>query len=246
LGRNASPLVAALCGLGILTLVGCDPERLLPEGDSSLTSETGGRQGEQPSCTGCHAAIPSDVRHIFHLTSAVANRSNLRKPGLNGPITCLDCHFGSLAHFSFEHAETTWVNPLGETLLHVSEADTPYAVSVARAYRPLPAIPSDAPEGEILAREIDARSERLIKSGAVLEWLTEGQHFDHKAQVSFPPNNVRSPADPAQAYHPESFSCSAIACHSSVDAAYRWANPAKGRGGCPSWDGHDPACGEAP
>jgi len=55
---------------------------------------------------------------------------------------------------------------------------------------------------------------------------------------------VTAPESLATAYKPRDLSCSAITCHNTRAATYRFMDPRRGFSNCPSLDGMDPTCNE--
>lgn len=214
--------------------------------DPVLLSSTGSAAPTAgPDCSSCHAYPLHDVNHNYHLMSANVNRNNLGQPELNNVTTCLDCHFNSIRHFSFVHSDTFWTDAAGEDIMqHTQPTDRIKEVLDWPGYRPLGYAGADTSRGRFLAAEIDSMIFRYARAGKMVQWRTARAHDNGIVDVSFPPNDVTGPELLAKAYNPKDLSCSAITCHNTRAATYRWMSPRLGLSNCPSLSGDDPTCFE--
>ena len=189
---------------------------------------------DAPECASCHAYPPADLRHMFHLYGPNANTHVLEIPQLNGLVTCMDCHFTSIRHFSYGHQDTIWVDATGkESRIRLNPTYRMLRIETFQLFRPLNSRASNPAQGEALAIAIDSQMFRSNRKGELMQWITDRTHNNGKLEVSFPPNAVTHPESLATAFRPRDASCSAVACH-SVPGRYRWLNPEKGLSGCPS------------
>lgn len=210
-----------------------------------LASSGSGAPPAGPECSSCHSYPLHDGNHNYHLISANVNRNNLGQPGLNNVTTCLDCHFNSIKHFSYVHSDTFWTNAAGVDIMqHTEPTDKIKEIQDWPGFRPLGYAGADTTRGRFLAAEIDSMIFQYARVGKMVQWRTARAHDNGIVDVSFPPNDVTSPAVLASAYNPKDLSCSAIACHNNRAATYRWMSPRLGLGNCPSLTGDDPTCFE--
>jgi hypothetical protein len=223
-------------------LAACD---LIPKlsPDASLTAARGSEPMAAPDCNSCHRYPLHDVNHNYHLMAANVNRNNIGQPELNAVTTCMDCHFNSIRHFGYVHADTTWVNLNGDTLVERTQpTDRVGGITRYPRWRPVPAGGADTSRGEALATEIDSSIFREALMGKMMEWMTGYAHNDGVVEVSFPPNDVTSRAALSTAFRPKDLSCSSITCHTAREEGYRWMDPSKGYSNCPSLTGLDSTC----
>ena len=224
-------------------LVACDFPPRLSADSAALTGESP-RAPVAADCSSCHQYPLHDVHHGYHLLSPNANHSNLGQDKLNGAMTCLDCHFNSIRHFSFPFYDSIWVDADGnEYHVRIDPSYRLARVDTRTRFRPVFALRNPRP-GESLATFIDTLVLDAMKNGKIVQWLTDFAHNDGKVEVVFAPNNVTSPELLATAYRPADLSCSAIECHGRPEAVYRWPSAERGLSGCPSVEGNDTSCGE--
>ncbi len=179
--------------------------------------------------------------------SANVNRNNLGQPELNNVTTCMDCHFNSIRHFKFSHSDTVWMTKDSiELVQHTSSTDLVKSIQNYTGYRPLGYFAADTARGRFLAEEIDTMIFRAARLGEMVQWRTGWAHDNGVVDVSFPPNDVTSPDSLTTAYKPKDLSCSAMTCHNTRTAVYRWMSPRRGISNCPSLTGKDPTCNEFP
>ncbi len=186
---NMKPMVL-FC---LLCLAGCElaphlwPEKvLLDPGDAEA--------GAAPNCASCHAYPPDEGSHGHHLFSKDLMEKMLQKPGLNGPMTCMDCHQSAIAHFS-----------IGGT-----------------TFRPLPYMNVDTTRGVALAAEIDVLIKSYVKKNEMVPWQTSKKHFDRHLDIEFADNDLGPGRTTATSFNSKKLTCSAIACHESSSDAYPW------------------------
>lgn len=242
--KAASPartlVVAAAAGAGLL-LGGC--LKVLKPDVVGLTSAAT-TPASAPNCSGCHAYPLHDVNHYYHLLAINPMSLTAGEFKLNGRITCMDCHFESVAHFTFPFPETTWVDKDGfELPFKANPGDTIARITPHTRYHPVPA---DLQGGPLTGAQVDTLMSEAARIGAVVSWLTGRKHMNGLADVAFPPNNLKGPDTSTRGYRPRDLSCSAIACHSAPEVSYRWASKIRGLGGCPTFAGTDTSCGEKP
>jgi hypothetical protein len=182
------------------------------------------------------------VHHGYHLIAFNTQHVQVENHLLNGHITCLDCHFTSLRSLAFPALDTVWVDANG------NEVDAPelptdriLRVDTFTQYRPIPYEVSLTGTAEEKSQRIDSLAEHAAEMGEVLAWLTGSTHQNGKIEINFPPNNALYPDSVGALYRPRDLSCSMVACHQNGDR-YRWADPSKGIGQCPSLDEKDTAC----
>lgn len=236
----------AAAGMAALSLLaGCDGLPKLSADPAVLTATAPGAVPAAPDCASCHTYPLHDVNHQYHLISANVNRNNLGQPELNNVTTCLDCHYNSIQSFAFTHSDTVWGDANGNELLqHTSPTDIVLKTTTWRGWRPLPLMPVDTALGRFLAADIDSMIFRYARLGQMVQWRTGPAHDNGVVDVAFAPNDVTSPDSLATAYKPRDLSCSAIACHNTRAATYRFMSPRLGLSNCPSLDGNDPTCHE--
>jgi hypothetical protein len=224
--------------------MGCDaPPGLKADPAAILAQSQGPVTG--PDCASCHAYPLQDVQHQYHLVAANVNRNNLGHPELNGLTTCMDCHFNSVRSFGYIHSDTTWMDSNGvEVEGHSSPSDRVMKIENFPRWSPVPYAATKAADGEARAQEIDSLLFREARLGKLLAWMTARDHQDGRVQVTFSPNVLTRPDPGSTAYRPADQSCSSVACHATHEARYRWKDPARGLGNCPSLDGNDPSCDE--
>lgn len=227
----------------LFCLAACEfPPRLTPDvgvlvGNSIIPSKS-------PDCASCHAYPPPDVHHMFHLFGPNANFHVLDVSNLNGVVTCMDCHFNSVLHFSYIRLDSVWVDVNGnESLVRKNSTDRLARIQTYKRFKPMHSPADDSTLGVALANSLDSLIHKSAETGALLQWMTSRAHNNGKVEVAFPPNAVTDEAALTTAYHPQDFSCSSIACH-TVQGLYRWPNPARGLSACPSLLGGDTTCGE--
>lgn len=227
-----------------LLLCACDPlPRLSPDPTLLTAQSTAPAQG--PDCSSCHAYPLRDVHHQYHLVSVNVNRNNHGDAKLNSASTCMDCHFTAVRRYGYVHSDTVWGDADGNELEeHTSPTDIVLKVATHPRWRPVPYPGGDTLRGEALADEIDTLVSRRERLGETVEWMTSMAHNNGKVDVAFPPNAVSPAESLATAFRVADLSCSTVACHSTRNVRYRWKNPAKGLGGCPSLSKNDSACGE--
>jgi hypothetical protein len=174
-----------------------------------------------PACAGCHAYPVGGVNHQFHLLHADSLKAQ------NGPITCLDCHAGSIRRFNQVIYDTIYSTRAGKGVSAYDSAASPTfrAAVAAGAYfflrvdtlihhRP---VPLPEPPGRVT----------LLR-----EWLTGADHLNGRVDVRFD----SSDSDPARygsrraVFDPVQETCSAVACHLHA-TPYRWPAPSKGLSG---------------
>jgi hypothetical protein len=212
---------------------------------AALTASQPGAVAEAPDCASCHTYPLHDVNHNYHLMSANVNRNNLGQPELNNVTTCLDCHFSSIKSFRYVHADTVWGDSSGQEIFqHTSPKDIVLKVTSYQGWRPLPSAPVDTGRGRFLAADIDSMIFRYARAGKMVQWRTGPAHDNGVVDVAFAPNDVTSPDSLATAYKPHDLSCSAVTCHNTRAATYRFMSPRLGLSNCPSLDGNDPTCHE--
>lgn len=229
----------------LFLLQACDlGPKLAP--DASLTASTASAAPPGgPDCASCHSYPLHDVNHNYHLMSANVNRNNLGQPELNNVTTCLDCHYNSIRHFSYFHSDTSWTDAAGEDIMqHTQPTDKIKAIVTWQGFRPLGYGPADTARGRFLAADIDSMIFQYARVGEMVQWRTGRMHDNGAVDVAFPPNDVTSPESLATAYKPKDLSCSAITCHNTRAATYRWMSPRLGLSNCPSLTGDDPTCFE--
>jgi hypothetical protein len=169
------------------------------------------------TCSGCHAYPLMDMNHAYHLLNADTARIS---KNINGSITCLDCHRGSMASREFPILDSICADnlkPSGWSSLDEGEdfakclAKFPLArVDTIRQHRPVP-LPERPGEVPLLQ-----------------EWMTGVAHMNGTVDVEFDPrvsDTLESPA--GAAWDPEAMTCSAVACHEH-HGHYRWAVPSRG------------------
>jgi hypothetical protein len=207
---------------------------------NALTNPSLARQ--TPDCAQCHAYPLKDAHHVYHLLSFNAQHGQVQSPKLNGPITCMDCHFSSVSHFSFVGFDTLWVDAEGNPVDGPElPTDRILSINPMALHRPIPADSLLFGTPHQQANSLDKMNTKAISEGEVLAWLTGSTHQNNKVDVSFPPNNALYPESLSVMYRPKDLSCSMVACHQNSDR-YRWANPRAGTGSCPSLSEDDSAC----
>ncbi|MDB5051765.1 MAG: hypothetical protein JWO30_4836 [Fibrobacteres bacterium] len=236
--------VASALALG-LVLIACEGVPKLSADPALLASSEASTLPPSPDCASCHTYPLHDVNHNYHLMSANVNRNNLGQPELNNVTTCLDCHYNSIKHYRFVHSDTVWADSSGQELFqHTSPSDVALRIANYPGYRPIPVTgAADTSRGRFLAADIDSMIFRFARAGKMVQWRTAYAHDNGKVDVAFAPNDVTSPESLATAYKPRDLSCSAVTCHNTRSATYRWMSPRLGLGNCPSLDGNDPTCG---
>lgn len=173
-------------------------------------------RGAVPSAPSCAACHPYPLDDINHYYH-LALQGNSFVAGAEHPNTCLDCHFGALLHFS-------------------------YAGGGTARYRPLPAgRKADTARGAGLAAEVDSLIRAYADRNERVPWRTGPAHLNGTVDIALSPEVA---TDSLRGYAPADLSCSAVACHKTPGARYRWRSP--GFTDCPSRDGRDPTCGEVP
>ncbi len=175
---------------------------------------------ESPDCRSCHGYPLRDANHAYHLEHVAPNKF------MNGPVTCMDCHFGSLQHARIQVLDSVFRRALDSTGTRFdfwSSQDFP-----------------DNPELRLLPLErVDTlwqdlpfpAPERPGDSTAFREYLTGLAHMNGRVDVEFAPN-LSYPEDfegQQAAYFPESQTCSAVACHPTNKTPY-WRFASKTRG----------------
>lgn len=244
-GRWLCPIRGVAGAAIVLSLLsGCDPLRQLNPDPVALSAATDANPAA-PDCASCHAYPLHDVNHNYHLMSANVNRNNLGQPELNNVTTCMDCHFNSIRGFGYTHSDTVWADSAGQELMqHTSPSDIVLRVTNYPGWRPLTTAPADTGRGRFLAEEIDSLIFRYARAGRMVQWRTGRAHDNGIVDVAFPPNDVTAPESLATAYKPRDLSCSAVTCHNTRAATYRWMSLRRGLSNCPSLDGNDPTCQE--
>lgn len=240
----AVPGAVAVVSAMLCALCACDPVPKLSPDAVALTASTPGAVPEAPDCASCHAYPLHDVNHQYHLISANVNRNNLGQPELNNVTTCMDCHFNSIQSFTFTHSDTVWGDADSNEVFQHSPGDIVLRTTTWRGWRPLPAFPVDTTRGRFLAEEIDSLIFQYARAGKHMQWRTGPAHNNGVVDVAFAPNDVDPPDSLATAYKPRDLSCSAMTCHNTRSATYRFMDPVKGFSNCPSLDGNDPTCNE--
>lgn len=199
---------------------------------------------QAPDCAQCHKYPLNDVHHGYHIYSINVNRDQFGDPKLNAMVTCMDCHFTSIQHFQYTRHDTTWMDAEGNQITHKTlPTDQIMGIESYQLYRPMPYEPVDTTRGRALADDLDSNMVHVFDVGKILHWMTGSTHNDGKVDVNFPPNNIVIPGALDTAYRPSDLSCSLVACH-QVDERYRWVDPRKGLGQCPSLVGDNEHCFE--
>jgi hypothetical protein len=129
---------------------------------------------------------------------------------MNGPVTCMDCHFGSLQHartLVFDSIFREPIDSTGTRFINRSSQDYPDDLEIRKF--PLARIDSLWQDLPIAApiREGD--------SLAFKEYLTGLAHMNGRVDIEFAPN-LSYPEDfegMRATYSPENQTCSAVACH---------------------------------
>jgi hypothetical protein len=229
---------------GLAVLLGaCDPMAF--GSGSELTARSGDNTSSSgPNCAACHGNPPHDILHTFHLTSYVVNRDNMTNLALNGPVTCMDCHFGAVRHFSYVHADSMYIDTNGgESTTRLSPSDS-LVVTYFQRYRPVPYPGIDSVHAESSAKSLDSLILIEARAGRLVRWMTGFAHLDGKRSVEYAPNNLDGSALLDTSFRRGELSCSAVACHNRAQLRYRFASPARGISACPSLTKHDTTCGE--
>lgn len=194
--------------------------------DSWVPLEPGlaGRAASAPAasaCASCHAYPVGGVNHQFHLLHADSLKAG------NGPITCLDCHAGSIRSYDQVILDTIYANSRGTSAsAYDSAASRTFRAALAAGkyvlvrvdtlvhHRPVP-LPAEPGRVALLQ-----------------EWMTGVDHLNGRVDVKFDPRDD----DPARygsrsaVYDPVQETCSAVACHLHA-TPYRWPAPSKGLSG---------------
>jgi hypothetical protein len=182
----------ALAPLGFLLLTGCDwLPRLAPGED--LLNPPGRPVARSPDCASCHPYPPADPNHEFHLHDKDVKEEMAKHAGLNGDVTCLDCHAASIARFTS-----------------------------GAGFRPVPASDADSFPPAATEAEVRALVAAYARRGESPPWTTARAHFDGTVQVGFTANLVAAGRPLSTAWKPAGMTCSAIACHESLSDTYRW------------------------
>lgn len=240
--KGIAPFLAGICAAG---LAGCEWPKLDP--DPLALTASSPDPAAAPNCASCHPYPLPDVHHQFHVMGSSSNLHNVSLPSRNGPITCMDCHFHSIKHFTYAYPDSIWADADGnEHRSPAAEGDTLVRVDVYQRFKPFLANTRPETEGTALAASIDSQVIRAASTGALVQFMTDWAHNDQHEQLDFAPNNVTPPEKLTLAFRPEDLSCSSIACHNRPERLYRWASRERGLSGCPSLYGHDPTCGEPP
>lgn len=177
----------------LLCLSGCElVPQLWPE--KALVDSNDAGIGAAPNCASCHAYPPDEGSHRHHLFSKDLMEKMSQKPGLNGLMTCMDCHQSAIAHFSVD----------------------------GKSFRPLPYSNVDTARGAALAAEIDVLIRSYLKKNEMVPWRTSRKHFDRHLDIEFAENDVVAGHSTTASFNPKNLTCSAIACHESLSDAYRW------------------------
>lgn len=235
----------------LLVFNSCNPTKSLTA-DDSLTALNATARAKAPNCASCHDYPLHDVQHQYHLMASNPNAGMLhdqRPLTNNGRITCMDCHFESIAHTAAIMPETTYAERDDSTIVVYgwvraqNELVDPvlFSINPITRYHATPWTASTTP---ITHDSIDQMMEDSLDVGVVLSWVTSGKHLNGQLDVEFPPNNLTNEKVAITGYNPVELSCSAIACHNSATEKYRWASPARHLKGCPTVDGNDSLCEE--
>lgn len=229
-------------------LAGCNlyPPVKVQNRIATAPSELSGRQG--PNCASCHAYPLTDVHHAYHMMSIQVNTNQFGYDKLNGYMTCMDCHFKSIQHFSYGIYDTSWVDSAGNPVTERTRpSDRIAGIDSARLFRPIPydfqnpSVVLDTTLGRVLAEVIDTLSVHQVATGKLVEWMTGSAHNNGRIDVDMAPNNVAIPESLATAFRPRDLSCSMVQCH-VIAERYRWSNAKTGLGQCPSLVGENPDC----
>lgn len=226
----------------VLFAMGCEPYPPVAkqEGLNTLTAPEAAKTG--PNCAQCHTYPLRDVHHGYHLIAFNTQHVQVENHLLNGRITCLDCHFTSLSSLAFPALDTVWVDINGNDVESPElPTDRILRIDTFTQYRPIPYEVALAGTPQEKSRRIDSLAEHAAEMGEVLAWLTGSTHQNGKVEVNFPPNNAMYPDSAGAIYRPRDLSCSMVACHQNGDR-YRWADPSRGLGQCPSIDVGDTSC----
>lgn len=248
LGADRVKKLRILFPVAWLGLIACNIVPQLSPDPNMMLGTPAAAADSMPNCASCHSYPLHDVNHEYHLMSANVNQNNLTFPNLNNVTTCMDCHYNSIHHFSFPHADTTWGDSAGNPVLqHTRPSDIPLNIDRYTGYRPLPYkadFSLDTLRGRFLGEDIDSLIFQWARMAKMVPWRTSWTHDNGTVDIAFPPNDVTSPDSLYTAYKPKDFSCSAISCHNRPAATYRWMFPSKGISHCPSLNGNDPTCNE--
>ncbi len=227
-------------------LVACNPFDI--KSHDTLTGSDPDAARSAPNCAQCHAFPPHDIMHEFHLTSYVVQRDQIANLALNGPLTCMDCHFKTIRHFTYVVADSTWVDSNGNEIEGPTSPGDTLLIDFYRRYHPLPypatGIATDTSNVDSLARALDTLIRRELQAGRLVQWMTSMAHLDGRREVEFPPNNLEDSALSSTAFRPYDLSCSAVACHNRSQLVYRFASPVRGISPCPSLLKSDTTCGD--
>jgi hypothetical protein len=207
--RTAAWIAAALA---LSLLAACDT---LERGE--LTARNGAAAQQGPACSGCHAYPLLDSNHIFHLL--LADTLRITK-NINGKITCLDCHRGSMASEVFVLLDSICADSLkpsgwssfdeSEDFRKCMKKNALARVDSIRQNRPIPLAERPGPQPK------------------VREWMTALAHMNGTVDVEFDPRVSDTLEDPNGAsWEPEALTCSAVACHEH-HGHYRFAAPSRG------------------
>ncbi len=245
--RIAPLKAASTLFLIAIMLCGC-LEGIKPDAAALTASSTAPRMG--PDCASCHAYPLHDVNHTYHLQSFNTREGVQGKfiyERKNGAIVCMDCHFGSIAHRNYNWYDTLWGTEGDVRATRDKLPNDPiYRIDSIPGFLPLPYALERA---TATSDQVDSLLDAAAKIGAVVSWLTAGNHFNGSVDVEFSPNIVLDTGLARTAYRARDLSCSAIECHNAPKKIYRWASKDKGLPGCPSLD-HNPevdsSCGYSP
>jgi len=166
----------------------------LPSAPGPSGSAAGASRARSVGCAACHPYPLRDGVHRYHLSVAEGTK------GLNGPITCLDCHSRSVQGVETVFLDTIFINAFD---LEKSSYDLPDAASIRllpilridtlRQNRPIPIAPP-------------------ASAGAMAEWVTARAHLDGRVEVAMDFRNGDSAS-----YDIRAQTCSAVACHRNAD-----------------------------
>lgn len=161
------------------------------------------------------------VNHQFHLLHTDSLKAE------NGPITCLDCHAGSIRSQTQVILDTIYLNTKGSAVsAYDSAASGNFRAALAAGkyallrvdslvhHRPVP-LPAEPGQVPLLQ-----------------EWMTSVDHLNGQVDVKFDPRDddpVRYGSRNA-VFDPIQETCSAVACHLH-STPYRWPAPSKGLSG---------------
>jgi hypothetical protein len=208
-----SLLAIACFALALLTACGD-----LQSAPGALTARTAAPPRSM-ACDACHAYPLKDRNHDYHLFIAGATRE------LNGRITCLDCHTLSIRGEAVIVIDTVFQDTDGSryfTSQHPRASDTTAQGAIIRSL---------ALTGVDTLRQNHPvpQPDRPGAHPLFQEYVTSLAHLNGTVDVAFDPKNsapARYGGDSAS-FHPESETCSAVACHPG-GKDYRWAAPHKG------------------